>query len=165
MHSSMTLFKLYMLPYGRVVRREVALARIEGEDVVLNVGCGSLPFTAVLVARLTGAKVVAIDIDPEAVEAARRVVSMLGMDESIEVLHADGLGPIPRRYTKALVALHVSPKDVAVRNLISGGPAVVLRMPRGSLSVSYGADAMRLDPKEHVSHLMPTFDRSLLFEA
>jgi len=54
MNGSRILFKLYMLPYTRVVRREMDLGDIGKDDVVLNVGCGSMPFTAALITDLTG---------------------------------------------------------------------------------------------------------------
>lgn len=165
MNGSRALFKLYMLPYTKVVKREIGLGDVGRDDVVLNVGCGSMPFTAVLIANLTGAKVVAVDIDEEAVETARRTVSMLGLEDRVEVLHADGGGPIGRRFNKAVLALHVEPKDVVVSKVLENPDveAVVLRMPRGALMASYGGDRVQRPFCKQVTHLMPTFDRSLLF--
>lgn len=48
---------------------------------VLLVGSGSFPMTPVYIARRTGASVVGVDIDPEAVELGRRVVTKLGADD------------------------------------------------------------------------------------
>ncbi len=165
MNGSRVLFKLYMLPYTRVVRREMDLGDICKDDVVLNVGCGSMPFTAALITDLTGAKVVAVDVDGEAVKTARHTISMLGLDDRVEILHADGAGPIGRRFNKAVLALHVEPKDIVVSRLLDDPyvKAVVIRMPRGALMASYGGDRVLSPFAKQVGHLMPTFDRSLLF--
>ncbi|MNW41197.1 Nicotianamine synthase protein [compost metagenome] len=52
---------------------------------VLLIGAGAFPMTPLLIARKTGAEVVGIDIDPEAVGLARNVVSLLGQNSSIRI--------------------------------------------------------------------------------
>ncbi len=64
-------FWLYHNLYKHVVKKEVELARISQEDTVLNIGCGAIPFTALHIVQMTGAKVIALDKDPEAVSKAR----------------------------------------------------------------------------------------------
>ncbi len=167
LQSSRCLFELYMLPYGRVLRREISLAGIEEGDVVLNVGCGPSPFTAVLITRLSGARVVAIDQDPGAVEAANALLKGIGMDHQVEALHCDGMAPLPFHYDKAVLALHVEPKGEVLENVIRDRPGVkaVVRVPRAGLKDSYGFGAMPLRSTGETGHLMPTFDRSLLYSA
>lgn len=48
---------------------------------VLLVGSGSFPMTPLYIARRTGASVVGVDIDPEAVELGRQVMTTLGSDD------------------------------------------------------------------------------------
>jgi len=167
LQSSRCLFELYMLPYGRVVRREIALAGITEEDVVLNVGCGSLPFTAVLIARLSGARVIAVDRDPAAAEGAEGLLGRMGMDGLVQALHCDGLDELPFHYDKAVLALHVEPKGEVLENILRGRPGVraVVRVPRGGLKESYGFKGMAMPAAGRAGHLMPTFDRSLLYSA
>ena len=159
-------FFCYALPYRGVVRRETELARIGSDDHVLAVGCGALPFTAVLIARMTGARVTAVDCDPVAVVEARRVIGQLGLGKSITVIEADAArDPLPEADV-ALVALQAAPKDSIRRNLERSlerprGRALY-RLPRRGLEGEYGTFACDTAGCALVRHRMPTFDRSVL---
>ncbi len=159
-------FHLYAAPYRSLVRRELRLAAVGPEDVVLSVGCGALPFTAVLCATFSGARVIAVDIDAEAVEKARVLVHRLGLSPQIEVLVADAAEDSLPAATVALVALQAAPKDLISRNLMRSLPArggrVVYRLPRAGLEAQYGCFDELEDVVGLVRHRMPTFDRSVL---
>ncbi len=161
LHKHPSLFRLYSLPYSRVLRREISLAGISSKDTVLNVGCGSLPFTAVYIAESTGAKVYAVDNDPKAVKYATDLVDKLGLSGSIKVLEADGKETVPIEFDIAVLALHVEPKSEVLKNLLP--KKVMMRIPRKSLETSYGLDSIPYTPLGQVDHMMPTFDRSLLY--
>lgn len=162
MYNHPALFRLYAVPYSKVVRREIVLAGITSEDVVLNVGFGSLPFTAVHIAESTGAKVYAIDNDPKAVKCANELVDKLGLSRNIKVLEADGKETISIEFDIAVLALHVEPKSEVLKNLLPRSK-VIMRIPRKSLERSYGLDSIPYTSLGQVDHMMPTFDRSLLY--
>lgn len=52
---------------------------------ILMIGVGAFPMTPLLIARNTGAKVVGIDIDEDAVAYAKKVIEILGQGLDIEV--------------------------------------------------------------------------------
>lgn len=52
---------------------------------ILLIGVGAFPMTPLTIAKNTGAKVVGIDIDDEAVAYAKKVLNLLGKDLDIEV--------------------------------------------------------------------------------
>ncbi len=143
-------FRLYAYPYRRLVARELALAGVSPADTVLNIGCGSLPFTAVLAAQLSGARVIAVDCDPQAVRNARAVVARLGLAGRIEVVRADAASDRLPEAEVALVALQAGPKPEIHRNLArsvrgkggagggAGGTRAVFRLPRRRLEAEYG---------------------------
>ncbi|POR05606.1 hypothetical protein AU468_00055 [Alkalispirochaeta sphaeroplastigenens] len=178
--SSRTLFWCYAAPYRGVVAREIALARIGEGDRVLAIGCGSLPFTAVLVATLARAQVVAVDIDPVSAGKARTLIARLGLSSRIQVLAGDAASlPMPRAEV-ALVALQAAPKKEILDNLAGslprGSGRVLLRLPRPGLEGQYGMEGTCFlegqyglgSPEDFapslgaVYHAMPTFDRSVL---
>jgi hypothetical protein len=161
-------FFCYALPYRGLVRREVVLARIVPCDHVLVIGCGALPFTAVLVARMTGARITAVDFDPVAVADARRVIERLGLGTQISVIQADAArDPLPEADV-ALVALQAAPKDAIHHNLARSLPTsrgrALYRLPRRGLEGEYGSLSMDTWGCACARHRMPTFDRSLLIE-
>ncbi|TVR72782.1 MAG: methyltransferase domain-containing protein [Spirochaetaceae bacterium] len=166
--GSRAFFFCYALPYRGVVRREVKLARIGTDDHVLAIGCGALPFTAVLVARMTGARITAVDFDPVAVTDARRVIERLGLGKRITVIEADAArDPLPAAEV-ALVALQAAPKDSIHHNLLRSLPAsrgrALYRLPRRGLEGEYGSFSLDARGCACARHRMPTFDRSVLIE-
>lgn len=52
---------------------------------ILMIGVGAFPMTPLLIARNTGAKVVGVDIDEDAVAFAKKVIDILGQGLDIEV--------------------------------------------------------------------------------
>ncbi|MGM0852785.1 MAG: class I SAM-dependent methyltransferase [Bacillota bacterium] len=67
------------------IEEEFGHFQVTRESTVLLVGSGSFPMTPLLIAKRTGAKVIGIDIDEEAVTLGRQVVDRLGKDLNIEL--------------------------------------------------------------------------------
>ncbi|MCL5105186.1 MAG: 50S ribosomal protein L11 methyltransferase [Armatimonadetes bacterium] len=85
---------------------------IEGGDTVLDVGTGS-GILAMVAARLGAARVVGLDIDSVAVEAARENVERLGLDRVIQIDRADS----PKAFD--------GQADVVIANIV---PRVIIDM-------------------------------------
>ncbi|MFD1952991.1 SAM-dependent methyltransferase [Paenibacillus thailandensis] len=60
------------------IESEFGSFHVTSDSKVFMVGSGSFPMTPLLIAKRTGAEVIGIDIDDEAVELGRRVVERLG---------------------------------------------------------------------------------------
>ncbi|MFS0599332.1 class I SAM-dependent methyltransferase [Peribacillus frigoritolerans] len=60
------------------IEKEFGSFQITSESKVLLVGSGSFPMTPLLIAKRTGAEIVGIDIDDEAIQLGRNVVEKLG---------------------------------------------------------------------------------------
>ncbi len=73
-------FYAYAAPYRRLVARELRLAGVDSRHTLVHIGCGSLPFTAVLAARISGCRVIAVDSDEQAARNARATVRRLGLE-------------------------------------------------------------------------------------
>jgi ubiquinone/menaquinone biosynthesis C-methylase UbiE len=70
------------------IEEEFGSFRVTAESKVLMIGSGSFPMTPLLIAKRTGAEVVGIDIDEEAVELGRKVVERLGSGLRIRLENA-----------------------------------------------------------------------------
>ncbi|UNC93009.1 SAM-dependent methyltransferase [Candidatus Contubernalis alkaliaceticus] len=160
------LINLYTSFYKDVVTREITLANISCQDTVLNIGCGAIPFTAIHLARLTGAKVWAVDRDINAVEGARYSLKLLGLTKKVLVIEGDGSEKIPSGFTAAVVALQAEPKETIFKNLFSlGSPGarLIFRHPSPSYKSFYDQLPEKYCPAAHQKQNMKTFDKSLLF--
>jgi len=164
LYGSLSFFKLYAYPYKGVVRREVNLAKVCEDDTVLNIGCGALPFTAVYITKITGARVTAIDKDKKALGAAQKITKSLNLEDKITLWYGNAADQVPDNgYSKAFVALQVEPKKEVLNNVLkNSNPDVVVREPRERFKEIYDCLPQNFNVKGFTRHNLPTFDRSML---
>ncbi|XAP98015.1 D-histidine (S)-2-aminobutanoyltransferase CntL [Staphylococcus aureus] len=67
------------------IDEEFGQCSIASHDKLLLVGSGAYPMTLIQVAKETGASVIGIDIDPQAVDLGRRIVNVLAPNEDITI--------------------------------------------------------------------------------
>ncbi|OWZ83527.1 SAM-dependent methyltransferase [Natranaerobius trueperi] len=160
-------FLIYSNFYSNVVKKEVELAEIDSNDTVLNIGCGAIPCTAIHVAKLSGANVIALDRDEEAVRRARHSLNKFGLDDKIKIIYADGSLNIPNDFTVAMVALQVDKKEEVLKNLqqkAKPGARAIFRQPVKEYRLEYGYLSKKYPPDAKVSQKMKTFKDSYLYK-
>ncbi|AUX08815.1 ferrous iron transport protein A [Halalkaliarchaeum desulfuricum] len=119
--------------YEHVIERELGLVAPDDDASVLQVGCGPLPMTAMALAE-RGYDVVAIDNDPDAVDAARRAVESRDLTGRIDFAVSDGQTLDTASFDVIWMAFHVHPKrEVVVETMsqLRAGQTLVYRRPRG----------------------------------
>ena len=164
------LVDLYSRPYMRVVQNEIGLARIAAADRVLNIGCGAIPFTAMLIARLTGARVVAVDRDPQAAPLAQACVRQAGLASLVRIVVSDGSRSAwaPHGFDVAVVALQAEPKAGILSSLLDSGQGpsrVVARVPREPFLDQYDPLPPDCPIAARAAQNMKTFEWSALIVA
>ena len=160
-------FLIYYHMYQDVVQKEIELGNITSEDVVLNIGCGAIPYTAIHVSQMTGAKVIALDWDQEAIDMAKDCLIKYDLSNNIEIRKGNGAITIPDSFTKAIVALHVGDKPTVLDNLSSKrrqGADIIIRQPVDQFKNEYGYLPETLPPDEKVYQRMKTFKESFLYK-
>jgi protein-L-isoaspartate O-methyltransferase len=158
---------LYSRPYLGVVERESRLAAIADKDIVVNIGCGAVPFTAIYLARLTGASIIAMDRDREAAECARKYIKASGLGEIIEVAWSDGAQASHcKSATVWVVALQATPKKAILEHFHKCAPQgarIMFREPRPEFANRYDQLPRSARPQSMTNHNMLTFNRTVLF--
>ncbi len=160
------LFYLYSLPYRYILYNEIKLAEICSEDRILNIGCGAIPFSAVHIAQLAGARVEAVDIDPEACREGQKNLQRLGLEEKITITQADGTSCEVGGFSVVLVALQAEPKNEIMQNLqlkADSGTRVVFRKPRAGFENQYQPLPENREVERRVFQPMITFNQSVLY--
>jgi len=162
---SLPLARLYCLPYRHVVKKEIELAGIGPGDIVLNIGCGAIPFTAIFVAGLSGAKVIAADKNPKAAHLARKCIHRVGLAHLIKTIECDCSQWVPEDFTVALVALQAEPKEAILNKIFSKGEnrRIVSRAASRFFQKHYSLLPQAYEKRAEVVQNMKTFDRSVLF--
>ena len=75
----------------------LAIADKEKELTIVEVGVGSGIISTVLAQELPKAKIIAVDISPDALKVARKNIEAFGLGERIELRQGDLLGPISEK--------------------------------------------------------------------
>lgn len=101
--------------------------------VLIMVGCGPFPMTSLhIINRHPNITVNALDIDNDALESAKRLVSGLGLSQSIKLHHSDGLQFDYSEADIVYVANLVRPKKSVLQQIhrcCKKGTLIVLRDP------------------------------------
>ncbi len=157
---------LYMRPYQQVVRREIELAGLQPGERVLHIGAGSVPFTAVHLARQGKVRVTAIDRDQSAVARGSRCVQKLGLANAVRISGGEGADCSLAGYSAVFIALQAAPKLQIFRHLFRYGPPglrVVARQPRSTLAMIYDSLPPYWEPVGRVTQDKATFSHSVLY--
>ncbi|WP_291318643.1 nicotianamine synthase family protein [Desulfonatronospira sp.] len=164
--SSKILTWLYSRPYRQVIENEIKLANLGKDDIVLNIGCGAVPFTALYTAKLAGSRVYALDIDPCAAGYASQCVKMAGLEDRITVMHADGAQDFRHYFTASIVALQAAPKNRILETMQKKSPLgarFIFRLASHQYKDHYDCLQTQILPDAVTSQPMRTFDRSALY--
>lgn len=142
---------LYLTLYQRSVAQEAKLASITKADKILHIGCGSLPYTAEVMAQ-TGAKVIAIDNDPEAVKAATIYVAKKNLN--FEIFLGNGEDYQIEDFTVIVLSLGVQPLEPIIQRILCQarkGTRVVFRVSQwlGRFYANQSFPSFLVDQKEH----------------
>jgi len=129
--------------YRDVIKNEIGLANITGNDNIFCIGGGACPFSAILFHQATGAKVTIIDNNHVCTSMARQVIDRLGLGGYVRVLCQDG-GSAElslSEYSVVHFALQVSPMDHVfsrVEKQVARGTKLLVRRPKSRVSNLYG---------------------------
>ncbi|MDX8345025.1 SAM-dependent methyltransferase [Rossellomorea sp. YZS02] len=121
------------------IEEEFGQFQVTGESTVLLVGSGSFPMTPLLIAGRTGARVIGIDIDEEAIILGRQVVDRLGehLTITLELSSVEQLSEL-NEVTHIIFSSTVGAKyDILdqVHGLIDGEVVVSMRYGNGLKSL------------------------------
>jgi len=134
-------YKVASKYYQDVIEKESVLASITQDDHILCIGGGVCPFSAILFHQATGAKVTAIDSNPECVPVARQVIDELGIGGYVRVLCQEGSEVADlTQYSVVHLALQVTPMDqvfAQVEKQVRAGTRILIRRPKKSIDSVY----------------------------
>jgi len=157
--------RIYKKPYEKIVRNEVALAKIKATDTVCLVGAGSIPFTAIWLVHLSGASVIAVDNDKKAVKNAKRVVRKLGLETSVSIRLQDGQTPLGTKVDVYLLAMQAQPLDAIILSIKEENPdaRIVARVAKPWFERRYDTLPETIRIEKEVAQEFGVFEKSVLF--
>jgi hypothetical protein len=100
----------YITYYEDIVDNEIRLAGITAKDIVLHIGCGSLPATSLLIHKRTGAHTTGIEKNSSSVKDAQYCVHVLHQDDEVQIHHANALEYPMDASTVIIVSQGIEPR-------------------------------------------------------
>jgi len=104
------LLQPYITYYEDIVDKEIKIAKITKQDIVLHIGCGSLPSTSLLIAQKTRARTIGIDKNIPSVQDAQKCVHALRQENQIQIHHANALTYTMQSSNVIIVSQGIEPR-------------------------------------------------------
>lgn len=134
-------FNLGLLYYTKLVEQEIALAEISEKDCVLCIGGGPCPYTALLINKITGASVTAIDCCNNCAHCAKRLVKE-HFDNRINIICAEGSSVDYTDYSVIHIAMQIRQREdlaKAISRNAKNGTRIITRSPKDRLDFLYSS--------------------------
>lgn len=128
---------LWEKTHERLVTAEIKGASLTEKDRILHIGCGSIPYTATIVARKVGARITAVDNDSMVVRNASHYLLNRGFGDLVKIEEGNGLDYPVSDFDVIIVALGVMPRDLILGQLYlqsKNGTRIICRSPAGILA-------------------------------
>lgn len=156
----------YQKPYEPVVKKELSMVSLNHHHKVLNIGCGAIPFTAIIIAQHTQAQVVAVDTDIKAIKRAKKVVKKLELEAFITCVHVGKKTVIQKRFDVVFLALQTKPLTwvIDAYHHAEHPPLFIARVPKKAYAKHYDLLPGDINVIDRVDYTMKAFDQSVLFK-
>jgi precorrin-6B methylase 2 len=102
---------------GNEYKKEITKFELSNSKKILHIGCGAYPITALILAKITSAKIVSIDKDPIVVKLAQKVVNKKNLQNKINIHLGDGQKYPIKNYDTIIVSSCSSPKNKILDNI------------------------------------------------
>ena len=132
----------YLKVFSPRVVTEIRGAQISRDDNVLHIGCGAVPYTPEIIARYTGAKVVAIDNDPKMIIKARSYIQKKRIS-NVQIRCGEGIDFPLEKFNVIYVSLGVCPLEATLKRIIKEGKGkrIIFRVSTHLVGILYNKSA------------------------
>ena len=128
-----TLFtKMYIKFHTYSVKKEIEMAGLKKEDKILHIGCGSIPYTLIILSNVLKTKVFGIDNNQKVVENARNLIKKFEKYDSIMIDKADGDRYDISSFNVIIISYGINQLDLVLKHVTNSAykkSKVIIRRP------------------------------------
>ena len=115
--------------YKTLIKNQITKMNFSSESVLAFIGCGPVPMSLILLSRLYKLHTIGIDLMPDSVSLARRVIACMGLGDHITIIQGDETRLRELKWNFVLVAALAEPKKRIFKNLKTILREAALRQP------------------------------------
>jgi ubiquinone/menaquinone biosynthesis C-methylase UbiE len=129
----------------RMTINEFKMANLSDDTRFLCIGCGSFPWTLLILSSKYHCKCIGIDKDENAVKAAKRMVASFQLTEKIEIIQADALKYDVSNFDLISLSFGISYKEKILNNIslsMKRNGKILFRTPWELFRIIYGSETI-----------------------
>ena len=115
---NMLFTKMYIKFHTYSVKKEIEMAGLKKEDKILHIGCGSIPYTLIILSDVLKTKVVGIDINQKVVDNARNLLKKFEKYDSIIIDKAEGVKYNVLPFNVIIISYGINQHDLVLKHVI-----------------------------------------------
>ncbi|MCJ7571777.1 MAG: methyltransferase domain-containing protein [Candidatus Thermoplasmatota archaeon] len=123
----------YINLYKKIVIKEIYMTHIYKNENILVIGCGAIPASAIIIAKKTNAKIVAIDHDRQAIKKAKQYIYYKKLQERITLNHAEGYDYDLKMFDKIFLSYGIRNTEEILAHIYKNGKTnmkLIMRLPQ-----------------------------------
>jgi ribosomal protein L11 methylase PrmA len=118
---SPNLAHIFINNYSRpIIKIEIKMTGLSKKDKFIQIGCGSMPYTSLIMGQITGASITGIDIDRLALKHAKKYVTNYGADvkDNFLIEYGNGADYNLSDYDVIMISLGIEILDKVFENIL-----------------------------------------------
>lgn len=124
--------KLYLKFHKTSVKKEIEMIDISSSDKVIHIGCGSIPYTCIILSEYDFAEIVGIDQNSTAVTNAKNSLKKFNLSNRVKIEQGSGVNYDISRFDIIILSYGINkPSSVLKHVIVSMGNTskILLRKP------------------------------------
>lgn len=124
--------KLYLKFHKTSVKKEIEMINISPCDKVIHIGCGSIPYTCIILSEYDLAEIVGIDQNNTAVANAKNSLKKFNLTHKVKIEQGSGVNYPISRFDLIILSYGINKPSVVLKHVIDSmgkNSKILLRKP------------------------------------
>ena len=111
--------KLYLKFHKNSVKKEIEMLDISSSDKVVHIGCGSVPYTCIILTDYDLAEIVGIDKNKTAAINAKNILEKFNLTDRVKIEQGSGIDYDVSRYDIVILSYGINETILVLKHVLS----------------------------------------------